>query len=296
MKLMFDFPNLCFRNLYLNQVNPKSSNPNLEFWVYLLFDQIMKEVNKTSSDHQKEVIVALDDPGNSWRKTVFPEYKADRKKDEDVNWEQIFDYLNKFTNDLKLHTPWRVMQVPGCEADDVIAVLARSTEESSIVYSGDIDFVQLVSDNVMVWNPHYEKFMSFPDEVKIANGVTLVNDVQEFLELSILTGQGGKDNVPNIRTPTGHEGRKPPFGLKKAIKALDDEGIEKYADNENYLRNKQLIDLSQTPDEIQNRILEYYNEYTPGDPDLTSILDKYSWPSYMQKAAEVQTKLEATNV
>lgn len=288
-RILFDFNNLFMRHLFLGQVNVKR-NPQLNFLSYLIFDYIQTEVDKIEDSTTKEVILAQDNPGGYWRRDIYPEYKKNRKKDETIDWPRIYDYINSFTETLSKYSPWKVLQVDKCEADDIIAVLAReNTEGISIVHSGDIDYVQLASDNIRVYNPHYDGYVTFPTELKVNNGITYVESPEDFLNLYILTGQP-KDNIGNIKTDTGHEGRKPPFGLKRAIKAVDDEGIEKYAEDENFKRNKQLIDLKEIPEEIQQSILEAYRNYLEPEVNITKILEEYPWPSVMQKAASIQER------
>ena len=62
-----------------------------------------------------------------WRREVFPFYKSNRKKDRDksdFDWNLIFETLNKIRDELKQNLPYRVIEVEGAEADDIIAVLA----------------------------------------------------------------------------------------------------------------------------------------------------------------------------
>ena len=60
-----------------------------------------------------------------WRKELFPFYKSQRKVDREASgydWSMIFDSLNQLRDELKQNFPYKVLDVAGAEADDVIAV------------------------------------------------------------------------------------------------------------------------------------------------------------------------------
>ncbi|RWB08741.1 MAG: hypothetical protein EOQ39_18990 [Mesorhizobium sp.] len=89
--------------------------------------------------------------GNAKRREIYPDYKMNRtplKKDIFAGFETVQEVLS--------HTPVIQVKVPGYEADDVIAALARNygrRREQVAVYSSDADFLQLVSefpDNLFV--------------------------------------------------------------------------------------------------------------------------------------------------
>lgn len=94
-----------------------------------------------------------------WRRDIFPFYKSHRKKDRDssgFDWETIFETLHKIRRELKEYFPYKVIEVEGAEADDVIAVLTKkfSASEPILVISNDRDFVQLLQyDNVTIYQP-----------------------------------------------------------------------------------------------------------------------------------------------
>jgi 5'-3' exonuclease len=82
-----------------------------------------------------ELIIATD-TGTSWRRNVFPYYKANRKKDRDessLDWESIFAGLREIRDDLENYFPYRIIQVEGAEADDVIGTLCHIHGINSLV-------------------------------------------------------------------------------------------------------------------------------------------------------------------
>ena len=58
-----------------------------------------------------ELVICADDK-NYWRKDVFPYYKAHRKEDReksDLDWQMIFECLNKVKGEIKDNFPYRVI-------------------------------------------------------------------------------------------------------------------------------------------------------------------------------------------
>ena len=94
------------------------------------------------------------------RKTIYPEYKAGRKmnakgvdQEEDrLQYRIQLEALNKAIG----HSSLRQIKVKGMEADDIIGIVAKDFEEaghSVVIYSGDHDLHQLVSDKVSIFAP-----------------------------------------------------------------------------------------------------------------------------------------------
>ncbi|MES0134551.1 hypothetical protein NKJ88_06245 [Mesorhizobium sp. M0016] len=119
--------------------------------------------------------------GNAKRREVYPEYKRNRsplKKDIYAGFETVQEVLN--------YTPVIQVKVPGYEADDVIAALARNygrRKEQVAVYSTDADFLQLSAE--------------FPDHV--FSGARPKADVPSKLVRLYKTCVGDpSDNIPGI--------------------------------------------------------------------------------------------------
>ena len=98
-----------------------------------------------------EMVIATD-TGSSWRKTRFPYYKANRKKDRDesnLDWESILEGLKLIRADLREYFPYRLIEVEGAEADDIIGTLVYRFGsdlpggERIVILSADKDFKQL---------------------------------------------------------------------------------------------------------------------------------------------------------
>lgn len=207
-----------------------------------------------------EVVIASDS-GKNWRYEAFPQYKAKRKearKESTIDWKEVFRITNLVLNELRENFPYKVVVVDDCEADDVIAQLALSTQvdfghvEPVMIISSDKDFGQLQKySNIHQYSPMLKK------EIKIDN------PRQQLLELVLKGDQA--DGIPNVLSNDDVfvEGIRQNKLTQKKIdeisKDLDDgELLYAAAWYRNYLRNKKLIDLTETPDRLKQEIINNF--------------------------------------
>jgi DNA polymerase-1 len=112
-------------------------------------------LRKLIEDERPEYVVVLfDPPGRTFRHEQYAEYKANRPKMDDDLAVQL-PYIRRVCEALRMP----VVEVPGYEADDTIATLARQAVEQGlkvVVVSADKDLLQLVSGDVLVLNPGRE--------------------------------------------------------------------------------------------------------------------------------------------
>lgn len=205
-----------------------------------------------------ELVICYDSK-HYWRRDIFPQYKAGRKKTRDSSshdWDDIFEFLNAFKDEMIEFMPYKVLEVYGAEADDIIYTLTHEFEYDNgktLILSGDKDFIQLQRyKNVTQYSPITKKFI---------NGVVW----SEYLDEHILRGDTG-DGVPNVLSPdnTFVDGlRQRPLGKKK-IQSWVEHNIEDVLPNDevkrNYQRNKKLIDLTEVPHELFMEITKTWAE------------------------------------
>ena len=82
--------------------------------------------NKKFRKEYGEVVIACDH--SSWRKEVFPQYKASRRKgreESSMDWNEIFRIINQVREEIRDNLPYKVIHVERCEADDIIGVLTH---------------------------------------------------------------------------------------------------------------------------------------------------------------------------
>ena len=212
----------------------------------------LRNYQKRYAEEYGEMVLCTD-AANPWRRDFYPHYKANRKKardNDDMDWTLIFDTLHKVKMEIKENFPYRYMYVENAEADDIIAVLCRTTNEKVLIVSGDKDFQQLHKyDYVKQWSPNLNKFV-------------VQDRPDEFLKEHTLRGDKS-DGIPNIlsnddcmvegirQTPL----RKPVFD---AYMRMTIESDDKYY--RNYLRNQTLIDFDFIPEDVESRILQEYEK------------------------------------
>jgi DNA polymerase-1 len=112
-------------------------------------------LRKLIEDEQPEYLgILFDAPGPTFRHEEYREYKANRPKmDEDLSVQ--IPWVRRVCEVFRLP----VMEVPGYEADDALATLARQAVEQGlkvVIVSADKDLLQLVTDDVLVLNPGRE--------------------------------------------------------------------------------------------------------------------------------------------
>ena len=216
---------------------------------------------KVKFGHEYGEMVIAADNYNYWRKQLFPYYKANRKKNQeksDLDWQAIFETLNKIRQELKEYFPYRVIEIESAEADDVIATLVRefSEKEKVLIMSGDKDFIQLqIWPDVKQYDPVRKRWITH-------------NDPEQYLKEHILKGDSG-DGVPNVLSEDNCfvvGARQRPLTSKRISKILatDPEDLETNVAR-NYFRNAMLIDLSNTPDEIKEKVIVSYNAQSGKD-------------------------------
>lgn len=220
-----------------------------------------------------EVVLCCDNR-KYWRKEFFPFYKAHRKKNREkssLDWNMIFNILGNLKEDLKKYFPYKVIDVEGAEADDIIGTLTPlyANKEKVLIVSSDGDFLQLQmwGKNVKQYNPTTKKF------------VVSENPAYE-LKQKIITGDSG-DGIPNILSPSDTFVR----GVRQKVMT---EGrmttflSSEYGDYEDetarigFSRNQTLIDLRLIPADIKNSIIDTYNNTKPAPKIklMTYFMDK----------------------
>jgi len=79
----------------------------------------------------------------------------------------VFSILNDLRDEIKENFPYKVMDVPGAEADDVIGVLVNQYRcvEEILKVSSDKDFIQLLGPNVSIYRPVQDELLLFSDPI-----------------------------------------------------------------------------------------------------------------------------------
>ena len=152
------------------------------------------------------VACVFDAKGPTFRDAIYPEYKANRSPMPPDLREQI-----EPIHELVRLMGWKVLDVPGVEADDVIGTLAHQAAQQGlevVIVSGDKDLAQLVNQQIVIIDTMNGKRRDMAGVME-EFGVTPA----QMLDYQTLVGDS-VDNVPGV----------PKVGPKTAVKWLAEFG------------------------------------------------------------------------
>ena len=183
------------------------------------------------------IVVLFDAKGPTFRHRLYDDYKANRPPLPEELIVQI-PYIKKITEAFN----FKIIEMPGYEADDLIGTLARQAEESGfdvIMVTGDKDFMQLVSEKSTIWDPMKEKSTNI--------GVIL-NEFgippEQLVDVMGLAGDAS-DNIPGVPGI----GQKTAVSLIKRFRSLETlyehiQEVSQARQRENLIRYKEQAFLS----------------------------------------------------
>jgi DNA polymerase-1 len=169
-------------------IAPLSNSRGMPTHAVLGFINIIKRIIRERK--ARYLAVAFDSKGKVFRHELYDEYKANRPPmPEDLSVQ--IPYILEFVEAAGIP----VLKEKGVEADDLIASAAVCLSEAGskvIIVSGDKDLMQLVGENVVMWDPMKDKTMT-QNEVEKKFGVP----VNSLLDTFALMGDSA-DNIPGI--------------------------------------------------------------------------------------------------
>jgi len=251
----------------------------------------VRQYNLKFREKYGQTVIACD--GGSWRKQAFAQYKAGRKKTRDaspLDWKEFFRLINLVRTELDENFPYPVVYVDNAEADDIIAVLSKSTQEFGqnepvVIISADKDFLQLHRySNVKQFSPMKRDFITINDPL--------------FYRFEHICKGDSSDGVPNILSPdnTFTEGlRQKPMRAKKILEWYESkDNLESVMDTEtlrNFHRNREVIDLDYIPTEIVDAIHKATAEQvSKPKKDVLNYLITNRCAMLVEAAQDFQTK------
>jgi 5'-3' exonuclease len=269
IKLIIDFSQLTIRYTFAQA--KELAKENFKNWNMLKHTILNGVIQfKKRLPKNTEVIFACDTKVDKkyWRHDVFPNYKVKRKSSQgEVPIDIMFNEIKYLEHKIKELFPWKVIRVGKCEADDIIGVIVNNFKrDNTVIYSSDRDFFNLVKNqNCYMYDPMKKIFIEQSKEGY---------NPQKYGFHHILTGDKG-DGIPNIKSDinTFAEGTRQTPIRKAKINDLyyvfKEEGEEKMLEQlsndevKRYLQNKQLIDLTQIPQDLQDEIMNVYEKAKP---------------------------------
>ena len=254
--ILIDYNQMIIANFmaFRKQFEPGKEDATMR---HMVLHNIKMIKNKFGTKFGKDIVFCCDSRKN-WRKEIYPFYKANRKKAREenkqgVDWQALFKILDNIREEIAENMPYRVVNLEGCEADDIIGVICKEyshRDYNILIVSSDKDFIQLQKyPNVFQWSPRTKKFIK-------------EDDPAGQLRALIVNGDRS-DGLPNILSNDAClvEGlRQKPMSKKRILdwlnivpeKAFEGEILR------NFKRNETLIDLGCIPDKIEINIRTKY--------------------------------------
>jgi DNA polymerase-1 len=210
--------------------------------VFGFTNMLLKVMREENPDH---LAVIFDAKGPSFRKEIYPDYKANRSAmPEDLRPQVplIKEVVRAFN--------MPALELAGYEADDIIATLARRFAERGMavtVVTGDKDLMQIVGEQVRLLDTMKDRVTGLSDVAARFGGTP-----DKVVEVQALAGDSS-DNVPGV----------PGIGEKTAR-----ELIAKFGTLENLLDN-----IDQVSGKKRQENLRQYGEQARLSKQLVCLVD-----------------------
>lgn len=256
-----------------------------------------------------EAVVVWDYGHSPRRKALFPEYKANRKRnqtEEDREWlHELYTQIDSLYQSLPIFGV-KSLRIPGWEGDDLILGVADGMvarhHDHVVIISTDEDFHQLISPDVSVYNP-IRKSMYTYDNYQEKVGIK----PEDFIGYKILRGDSS-DGIPGIygigektakslmNTYGGLRGLLNPLNYSRLLKSkrtariIAPEGLHQLDINNQLINLREYVDLSDVTDQLRSILdqdvsidehsaLEYLKRW-----QLVSILSRWNrWKSPLEQ-------------
>lgn len=287
---LIDISSLFFRSYYaisLNMKNEKGLPTNALYGVLKMIQQLGRA---KSPDY---LISCFDTKEPSFRKELYPEYKANRSEmPEDL--EAQVPYLKSMMDKLLIPS-W---EKAGFEADDLIASLVNFTKTKNLktyIVSGDKDFAQVVDDTTYLYDT-MKDIVYDPQGVEAKWGVP-PSQIQDYLSL---VGDSS-DNIPGVKG-IGPKGAVQLLNSYKNLEGIYD-NIEKVKASlkEKLLKDKEMAFLSRDLVGLKKNIvwnknldeLKYQTVSNFSQKDKQSLrefLEELNFKSFIKKFFPVKTE------
>ncbi|MDX9708423.1 MAG: DNA polymerase I [Trichloromonas sp.] len=166
-------------------------------------NMLLKVVREHAPDH---LAVVFDAKGPTFRKELYPEYKANRSAMPEDLAPQI-PYIKEVVRAFNMPA----IEKAGYEADDIIATLAKKFAAEGLeitVVTGDKDLMQIVSDRIRLLDTMKDKISGLEEVAERFGGTP-----DKVIEVQALAGDSS-DNIPGV----------PGIGEKTAVKLIREFG------------------------------------------------------------------------
>ncbi len=237
MKKLFlvDAYALIFKYYYAFMGRPMRNRAGMNTSVVFGFTKFLRDIQKR--EHPDLLGVAFDPKGGSFRREIFPEYKANRAETpEDILLS--VPYVKRIVEAMCIP----VLEVPGYEADDVIGTLAYKGVEAGydvFMVTPDKDYGQLVCDNCKIYKQKGNDGIEIVGREAIREKYGIENP-QLVRDILALWGDAS-DNIPGV----------PGIGEKTACKLVQEWGtVENILQNADRIKGRQGEKIAEWGDKL----------------------------------------------
>lgn len=190
--MLIDGHSIAFRAYYALPADMQTSSGQLTNAVYGFVSMLTKAIAEYKPD---KVVVVFDAPGETFRDRIFEEYKAQRPETPEP-FRQQEPLIREVVDALGIPQ----LEVPGYEADDVIATVARQAAEKGhevLVVTGDRDAMQLVRDPSVkvVYNRKGVSDVVTFDEKRVQERYGV--NPSQYVQYAAMRGDPS-DNIPGV--------------------------------------------------------------------------------------------------
>lgn len=143
-----------------------------------LHESLQKSINNFKSMHFFDNIFFVSDSGTSWRKNLYSDYKAQRSKSSDIDWDFVYTAYREFKDDLPANVT--LLEETYIEGDDWISQIVLESNKkgyANVIISNDYDIKQLLNFSI---NPLYINIMS--NEMFNGEKVFLPKNYEVFMQ------------------------------------------------------------------------------------------------------------------
>ena len=251
---------------------------------HIMLSSVKLCYNKFNADH---AVFCLE--GRSWRKDFYTPYKAHRRvaqlakssreQEEDQIMFQSYDDMITFLDE---KTNVTMLQNPEAEADDMIAVFIQShPNDKHIIVSSDSDYLQLISDNVTMYDGVQNRIITKDGFFKDDKNMTPMKDKKtkevlgpidpEWMLFEKCIRGDTSDNIFSAYPGCRKKGTKNKIGMIEAfndrttggfnwnnfmLQRWTDHNGEEHTVRDDFERNVKLIDLTAQPYDLMVKFVE----------------------------------------
>ena len=250
-------------------------------------------LNKLLESENPEFIgAAFDSPGPTFRKEMYPEYKANRPEMPEDLRPQI-EIIKEILNAYKIP----IVGMQGFEADDIIGTLATKAAAmgyQAVIVSGDKDMLQLVQgDEIVMYDAAkgvaYMGEAGIPDHFGCKPG--------QVIDLLTIWGDSS-DNVPGV-PGVGQKGARSLLETYGSLASIYEhlDQIKRKSYREGFEKAREWIDLSRELVTIRRDLdvafePELYKNEDPDDLLLTELFTRLKFKSLLEKLDQKLKKLD----